>query len=504
MKGVAVGALAIAAVTAAVAVLKHSIPVGGLTSLYLFAILPIAIGWGFWAAGIVAVGSFLSFAFFFARPLHTFGVAEKDTAASLAISIVAAYAVSELARRAHERAEEAEEARENVHRLADEQSALRRVATLVAEGVPTPEVFEAVTREVGLQCDADLARMERFEADGTVSAIAAWSRAGDAQLAVGARFRLEGASIAARVHETGHPSRVDSFAGESGPIALEAQTLGIRASVGCPIVVGGQTWGVIAASTRRAAPFPPYTEARIAEFTELAAMAVANAEARADLVASRERVITAADDAGRRLERDLHDGVQQRLISLALQLRFAAQGVPPDVPALRDSLEHAAEGLSETLTELQQISRGIHPTILSKGGLGPAVRGLARRSPIQVELAVDAERRMPAQVEVAAYYVVAEALANAAKHSQASQVSVSIGVGDGKLSVEVRDNGIGGADAASGSGLIGLVDRVEAIGGVLEVATPAGEGTSLRATFPLDGSRLERGAARIDKVRGAV
>src|SRR5919198_1223194 len=171
------------------------------------------------------------------------------------------------------------EARTGIARLADGQAALRRVATLVARAVPTAEVFEAVTREVGLQCDADLALMERFEPDRTVTAIAAWSRIGEPELAVGRRFALEGASIAAQVYETGQPARVDSFVGASGPIAREAQALGIRASVGCPIVVGGRTWGVIAASTRREAPFPADTEARIAEFTELVATAVANAEA---------------------------------------------------------------------------------------------------------------------------------------------------------------------------------------------------------------------------------
>ena len=257
--------------------------------------------------------------------MHHFAIAQGDTAAGLLIAIVAAYVVSELARRATERAREAEQAQSELARLADEQAALRRVATLVAQAVPTSELVEAVTREVGLRCDADLARMERFEPDHTVTALAAWSRSGEAQLAVGTRFELEGTSIAAQVYETGRPARVDTFAGASGPIAQEAQALGIRSSVGCPIVVGGRTWGVIAASTRRATPFPPNTESRIADFTELVATAVSNAEARAALVASRARLLTAGDEARRRVVRDLHDGAQQRLVHTILTLKLAQE-----------------------------------------------------------------------------------------------------------------------------------------------------------------------------------
>src|ERR687892_1535571 len=287
--GLLVGVAAIAVVSVLIAALKGVADPLGLTGLYLFAILPVAIGWGFLLSGIVAVASFLTFAYFFGAPLHGFRIAESDTAAALVIALVTAYVVSELARRANERAQdarlragEAEQAQGELGMLADEQAALRRVATLVAQAVPTTEVFEAVTREVGLRCDADLARMERFEPDRTVTAIAAWSRSGEADLAVGTRFALEGASIAAQVRETGAPARVDSFVGASGPIAREAQTLGIRSSVGCPIVVGGRTWGVIAASTR-GDPFPPDTESRIADFTDLAATAIANAEAREEL-----------------------------------------------------------------------------------------------------------------------------------------------------------------------------------------------------------------------------
>ncbi|HEV3495692.1 MAG TPA: CHASE3 domain-containing protein, partial [Actinomycetes bacterium] len=226
------------------------------------------------------------------------------------------------------------QAREELRTFADEQAALRRVATLVAQAGPPSEVFEAVTQEVGLLCDADLARMERYEDDGTVTGVAAWSRI-PVQLEVGTRFNLDGLSIARGAQETGGPVRVDSFGQDTGAIAQEARALGIRSSVGCPIVVGGRLWGVIAASTKREEPFPAGTEAQIAEFTELVATAVENAESRAELAASRARVVAAADQTRRRLERDLHDGAQQRLVSLALQLRLAESRLDADTDAAR-------------------------------------------------------------------------------------------------------------------------------------------------------------------------
>jgi CHASE3 domain sensor protein len=220
-----------------------------------------------------------------------------------------------------------EQDREEHRRLTDEQAALRRVATLVARGGPSDQIFSAVTREVGLLSGADLARMERYEVDGSVIGVAAWSRH-DEQLAVGTRFTLEGASIAARVLETKGPVRVDSFAQASGPIAQEARELGIRSSVGCPIVVAGRLWGVIAASSRTNVAFPSETESQMAEFTELVATAIANAENQAELRASRARIVAASDLARRRIERDLHDGVQQRLVSLSLGLRAATSDIP--------------------------------------------------------------------------------------------------------------------------------------------------------------------------------
>jgi signal transduction histidine kinase len=377
------------------------------------------------------------------------------------------------------------EARAQLRRIVEDQSALRRVATLIAQAGSPSLVFEAVTREVGLLCDADLARMERYEEDGTVTGVAAWSRI-PVELAVGMRMRLDGVSIARGVQQTGGPVRVDSFGADSGAIAREARALGIRSSVGCPIVVAGRLWGVIAASTKREEPFPPDTETQIAEFTELVATAVENAESRAELAASRARVVAAADETRRRLERDLHDGAQQRLVSLALRLRATAATIPPALREVHHELAGVGSELDETLGDLRELSRGIHPAILSEGGLGPALRTLARRSSVPVQLQVGMEARLPERVEVTAYYVVSEALTNVAKHANASAVEVDVDTDNGLVRLAIRDDGVGGADPARGSGLIGLKDRVEGTGGTLHVESHPGEGTSLLVELPID------------------
>jgi len=257
--------------------------------------------------------------------------------------------------------------------------------------------------------------------------------------------------------------------------------------VASPIHVSGRLWGAIVALSRRG-PFPGGTEQRIADFTELAATAIANTESRAELVASRARIVAAFDRARRVLERDLHDGVQQRLVSLALTLRGVQKRVPAGQPELDAALSQAAEGLAGVLAELQEISRGIHPAILSQGGLAPALKALARRAAVPVELAIRVGGRLPEPVEVAAYYVVAEALANVAKHARASVAYVDAHTGDGALHLRVRDDGVGGADPVRGSGLIGLNDRVEALGGTMRIDSPAGKGTSLLVTLPMVGA----------------
>jgi len=233
-------------------------------------------------------------------------------------------------------------------------------------------------------------------------------------------------------------------------------------------------------------PLPADIETRLAGFTELAATAIANAEAQAALTASRARIVAAADQARRRIERDLHDGAQQRLVSLALQLRGVQADVPPGAGELAQRLEGVVTEVTGVLEELREIARGLHPAVLSESGLGPALRVLARRSAVPVSVDVQVAGRLPEPVETAAYYVVSEALTNAAKHAHASAAEVEVAVGDGVLQVCVRDDGSGGADFGHGSGLVGLKDRIEALGGRIWLHSPPGAGTVVQIVLPVD------------------
>jgi signal transduction histidine kinase len=372
--------------------------------------------------------------------------------------------------------------RGELSRLANEQAALRRVATLVARGVPPAEVFAAVAEEVGRLLGTDAAHILRYERDGTATLVAGWSREGD-PLLVGTRYTIEEGTLSALMLRTGRPARTDNYAGAPRSVVARIRQLGIRSSVACPITVEGRLWGATAVSSKRPESLPAGTEARIADFTELAATAIANTQAQAELTASRARIVRSADEARRRIERDLHDGIQQRLVSLALNLRAAQAGASGE---LRTRLARVADGLGEALQELQEVSRGIHPAILSQGGLGPALKALARRSAVPVEADLQIETRLPEPVEAAAYYVVAEALTNAAKHAHASVAHVAVHPRDGRLHLWVRDDGVGGADLTRGSGLIGLSDRVQALSGTITVHSPIGEGTTLQVDLPID------------------
>src|SRR6202022_1544057 len=236
----------------------------------------------------------------------------------------------------------------------------------------------------------------------------------------------------------------------------------------------------------RPEPLPPDTEARVADFADLVATAIANAETHAQLTASRARIGAAGDDARRRFERDLHDGAQQRLVSLGVQPRTAEASVPPEQQALREQISDLVTSVAGVSKDLQELSRGIHPAILSKGGLGPALKALARRSAVPVGLDLSVHRRLPESAEVAAYYIVAEALTNAAKHARASEVKVCVEADDANLHLSIRDDGIGGADVGKGSGLTGLMDRVEALGGPLKISSHTGNGHSLLVKIPIE------------------
>jgi signal transduction histidine kinase len=368
--------------------------------------------------------------------------------------------------------------------LAEQQASLRQVATLVARRVDPSEVFSAVADELARCMNVQHSTLFRYEADGAATLLAARQEHGSTALPIGERFPLEGENIAAKVLHSGRTARMDSHDDAPGVAAATVRELGIRSAVGVPIIVEDRLWGVAIVGSTRPEPLPTDTEARVGDFTDLIGTAIANAEARTQLTASRARIVAAADEARRRLERNLHDGAQQRLVSLGLQLRTAEASVPPELDQLKEQISDLVTGLAGVAEDLHEISRGIHPAILTNG-LGRALKTLARRSTVPVELAVAIERQVPEPAEVAAYYVVTEALTNVAKHARASRVVVCVDADDANLRLTITDDGIGGADSRKGSGLIGLTDRVEAHGGQLAISSQTGRGTSLVVTIPL-------------------
>jgi signal transduction histidine kinase len=345
-------------------------------------------------------------------------------------------------------------------------------------------VFDVVRNEVARMFDTPLSVLLRYNANGTATVLAtSHGYLGP----IGRSWPVESDSSAiAQVCRTGLPARADYARPAPGPIAAAARAVGARSAVGVPVVVDGTLWGVMAVGSRETEPLPADFEGRLAKFTELLATAIANAEGRAELDASRARIVATADATRRRIERDLHDGAQQQLVSLALALRAAQATVPEELEQHRSELGRVVDGLTTALDDLREIALGVHPAGLSEDGLTPALKRLVARSPLRVNLdARGADGRFPEPVEVAAYYVVSEALTNAAKYADAPVVDVAVAADGGALRVEVRDDGCGGADPAEGSGLLGLRDRVEAIGGTMRLTSPAGAGTSLRVELPL-------------------
>jgi signal transduction histidine kinase len=379
------------------------------------------------------------------------------------------------------------QAQEELRDYAEEQSALRRVATLVARAAAPEEVFDAVATEIGRVLDVDFTLLSRYEPDDCAEIVGAWSKPNLVlPFAVGAHVPSTGHNIHALVRTTGRPVRIDDFSDATGPVAEIAAELGFLSSVGAPISVDGGLWGIAAVVWARPEPLPADTEVRLAEFTELVATALANAQAHAELTASRARIVAAADDTRRRIERDLHDGAQQRLVSLVLQLRAAQATAPPEASELVEQLDGVANGLAGVMEDLLEIARGIHPGILANGGLRPALKTLARRSAVSVALEVTVDGRLAEQVELAAYYAVAEALTNAAKHARATVVDVRVMANADSLDVWICDDGLGGADIGRGSGLEGLMDRVRTLGGDMSLHSPSGNGTTLEISLPLN------------------
>jgi signal transduction histidine kinase len=433
---------------------------------------PIIVAGRLWGAAIVGSSA--------PEPLPT------DTEARLGdFADLVATAIANAATRA-----ELQASRDDLGALAELQSALRRVATLVARGVSPSEVFAAVANEMARCLHADNVTVSRFDDDRvTIVAVGALTPGIKQPPLVGIHRTLaEGDNIATRVSRTGRPARLEGldFQNAPGSVAAWLRATGLLSTVAVPIIVDGRVWGMAALGSLRPEPMPADIEARLSDFADLVGTAITNAATRAELIASRARIVAAADEGRRRLERDLHDGAQQRLVALGLQTRLAETTVPPEMQALKQQLHDIVSALTGVSADLQEISRGIHPAILSRGGLGPALRTLARRSAIPVSLDLAIDQRLQDSVEVGAYYVVSEALTNAAKHSRATQVAVSGHTKDHTLWLSIRDDGIGGADMGNGSGLVGLADRVEALGGRMRIMSPAGSGTSLEATIPLE------------------
>jgi signal transduction histidine kinase len=324
----------------------------------------------------------------------------------------------------------------------------------------------------------------RYEDDGTATIVGGWGGPG-MQIPTGRRLTVTGHGVAVSVSQTGAAARTERFEGPPGSVARFFDEAGMITGTGSPITVRDRLWGVAVAASPDAGAFPAGIERRTADFTELVALAIANAESQAQLLESRARIVAAADNTRRRIERDLHDGAQQHLISLALQLRTAHATVPPDATALASRLGQLTAELTDVVDELREFARGIHPAILAQGGLRAGLMVLARRSSIPVDLAVRIDGQLPEPVEEAAYYIVSEALTNAAKHANAPRAAVHVESVTGALRISVRDDGCGGASFTRGTGLVGLQDRVEALGGQISLCSPPGTGTVLRAELPV-------------------
>jgi signal transduction histidine kinase len=380
-------------------------------------------------------------------------------------------------------------------RLAAEQAAVRRLAALVARGVEPFEIFDAVAQEMRQCMNAFTAGLWRYEPGGEITMVgAAAEPRARAKWPLGTQTPFDRNNIAALVLRTGRPARIDNFDNIAGPTAVRARAVGVGAAVGAPVIIDGQVWGLAAVGSVEPGPMPADTEARVSGFAELVATALVaghrDEQKRQLLAQTSRRLHLAACGERRRIERDLHDGAQQQLVTLALHALAAEASAPAELPELKHQLSRIASGLGEVSMRLQEIARGTHPAILANGGLPTALKELAQRSPVPVHLDVAITQRAPEHIQSAAYYLLAEALTNIAKHADARAVHVQVATDDTDtgvrvLRVAVRDDGRGGANPADGSGLAGLKDRMEALGGRLRLHSPPGAGTTLRAELPL-------------------
>jgi signal transduction histidine kinase len=376
------------------------------------------------------------------------------------------------------------ESRAGLARLAEEQAALRRVAMLVARGSAPEEVFAAVTDEVERLLGLETAAMIRYESDGTRTVVAISGRLTHL-FPVGERVELGGKNVSTLVFETGRPARLNSYADASGYLGDTLRQNGMRQAVGAPIIVEGRLWGAMNAGSAAEHPLPADTETRLVSFTELVATAVANAESRAALAASRARIVAAADESRRRIQRDLHDGAQQRLVHAVIGLKLASRALNNGDANATELVAEALRHAEQANAELRELVHGILPVALTTDGLGGGLDALVSRIPLPVTAHVSVGR-LPATVEATAYFIVSEALTNVLKHAHADRAIVTVHADDRRLRMEIRDDGIGGADPQEGSGLIGLSDRVEALGGTLQLTSPTGGGTTLLIQLPVE------------------
>ena len=367
-----------------------------------------------------------------------------------------------------------------------EQAALHRVALAVASEAGTEQIFDLVAKETAHVLGAHTTSLIRYEPVGTDAVIVGgWRKPGARGLPIGERYSMEGTASEA-VALSGDPVRRElNDEDVSAEVAERMRKLDIHSLVAVPIKLAGRPWGAVVATLMAPDSFPAGAEERLGAFTRLIALALANEEARRQLAASRARLVTAGDDERRRLERNLHDGAQQRLVSVSVSLRLAQAWLEKsDSNDAAGLLAEANQELGAAVEELRELARGLHPAALTERGLGPALTSLAGRAPIPVQVEGPPSERLPRRVEAAAYYVVSEALANIARYADASSVSVRVGRENGLAVVEVVDDGVGGADPELGSGLHGLADRVEALDGDFRIESPPGEGTTIRAEIP--------------------
>src|SRR5437764_5741436 len=360
----------------------------------------------------------------------------------------------------------------NTNRLAEEQAALRRVATLVASSAQPKQVFQLVAEEAGRLLAARTAATVRFDQDSAVI-VGSRSDGEGAGIEVGTLvlYSDPGSPVYRATHDGG---RIDDYAEVAGEAARLTRLRGYRSAVMAPITAGGRLWGTLAVFSASANHFPADAEQRLADFTNLVALALESAEAHDQLTASRARIVEASVAERRRLERNLHDGAQQRLVTLAVHLRLAQETLREDPAAAEAMLASVGEDLKLALEELRELARGLHPAVLNDRGLEPALQSLSNRAPFPVELVGVPRLRLDEGVEAAVYYVVAESLTNAAKHAAVSEARVEISTTNEDVVVEISDNGSGGASMDRGSGLRGLADRIEAVGGQLELKRPSG------------------------------